>query len=289
MFRFFTDHYFQIGQAHYTAGKPCQDHAISWSSEDLACAIVSDGCSTGGNTDVGARILTFGTLRAIREVLKVSNGAPEFVSNRQLQLMKATQTFMGLEQGDMLATCIYVHCNQNGGRIKVQGDGVFTFKYRDGAIETQRFEWKDNVPFYPAYKGREMEAFIERHGSNLESSRLIKSTVYIPPSPGETSESSENYTLEQGINGINLDFSNRFLEAVEFIAVFTDGVTQIDGIPWHDAVREFLAFKNTTGEFVKRRMIRGIKDMQNNGKGPIDDISCAVIRVEEVEEEEVGS
>ncbi len=48
------------------------------------------------------------------------------------------------------------------------------------------------------------------------------------------------------------------------------------------AVSSLLAFKNTTGEFAKRRMIRGIKDFHQVGRGPIDDISFAVVRIEQV-------
>jgi len=60
-------------------------------------------------------------------------------------------------------------------------------------------------------------------------------------------------------------------------------VTQIDGVDWKDAVVQFLAFKNTAGEFAKRRMIRGIKDANKKGRGPFDDISYAVIGVQQIE------
>ena len=46
-----------------------------------------------------------------------------------------------------------------------------------------------------------------------------------------------------------------------------------------------MSFKNTTGAFAKRRMVRGLKNMDKLGKDPMDDISYAVIGIglEEVE------
>jgi serine/threonine protein phosphatase PrpC len=74
------------------------------------------------------------------------------------------------------------------------------------------------------------------------------------------------------------------MEEIEFIALFSDGVTQVDGVDWEDAVVELLSYKGTAGEFVKRRMIRAIKDWQKIGKGPTDDIACAVIGIEHGEQ-----
>jgi len=153
--RFSTDHYFQIGHAHYTAGKPCQDHALSRSSGLIACAIVSDGCSTGGNTDAGARILTFGTLQAIRDHARASDGslgtAAISITSRQQQLIGAVRPMLGLDRSDMFATCMYAYLTQQGAIIHVQGDGVVGIKFRNGSIETHRFDWAKNAPFYPSY------------------------------------------------------------------------------------------------------------------------------------------
>lgn len=283
--RFFTDHYFQIGHAHYTAGKPCQDHALSRSSGLIACAIVSDGCSTGGNTDAGSRILTFGTLQAIRDHANASNGslatAKISIVARQQQLIGAVRPMIGLERNDMLATCIYAYVTQNGGLVHIQGDGVVAWKYRDGAIRMYRYEWANNMPFYPAYEGRDLEAFISCHGNDLQVRCLEESMEY--RGGGKCITNTGSYTLQQGIEGISLEIPSEELDEIEFLAVFTDGVTQIENVLWNDAVADFLSFKATAGEFAKRRMIRGVKETQKLGKGPMDDISYAVIRVEQEE------
>ena len=67
--RFYVDDYFHIGQMHLGSGKPCQDYSFSGIIDEGAFAIVSDGCSTGRHTDVGARIIVLSTVNAIQRWL----------------------------------------------------------------------------------------------------------------------------------------------------------------------------------------------------------------------------
>jgi len=159
---------------------------------------------------------------------------------------------LGLNINDMLATCLYVYVSPLGGFIHVQGDGVIALKYRDGNIMMSRFEWQNNTPYYPAYHSNGLESFIKVHGDDLNAKCLTKKKC-IQKSNGEFSKTKiDEYTLGQGIQGININIPvNSLLNHIEFIAIFSDGVTQIDKTDWKDAVSKFMAFKNTTGEFVK--------------------------------------
>lgn len=290
MIKFYTDHYFHIGSTHYSSGKPCQDYALSGSNELVACAIISDGCSTGRHTDVGSRVLTLSTLQAIRDHVKASGGtlatAVVSIISRQQQIIGTTRLILGLERIDMLATCGYVYLTQHGGFAHVQGDGVVALKYRDGQILITRYEWANNTPFYPSYGDGDLEKFVEAHGGNLDAIRLTSTTVIKKLDGSYADIDSKGYTLREGLEGVLFDILEKDLEQVEYVAVFSDGVTQVDNVDWKVAVPDFLSFKSVAGDFAKRRMIRGIKDMQQNGKGPVDDISYAVIRIENIPTEE---
>ena len=87
--------------------------------------------------------------------------------------------------------------------------------------------------------------------------------------------------MKDGLQGHLLRILPSALQYIELIAVFSDGVSQVDGMTWKEVVLDFLAMKNTNGDFVKRRLIRGIRDMKTKGKGPIDDVSAAMIYLEE--------
>jgi len=290
MIELFTDSYFHIGKAHLSSGKPCQDYAISDVYEKMAFAIISDGCSTGRHTDVGSRILSLSTASAIRD---------NWITRRKINMMKTPaeinvgqtivlagmQDALGLITQDMLATCLYAYICPQGGVVHVQGDGVVATKYCDGRIKVSNFEWLDNKPFYPAYKNGNLQNFIDAHGGNLDANRLREEIWMINPDGEEIPLDLKEHSLARGLDGVTFEFVQKELEEIEFIAVFSDGVAQIDGIDWKDAVVDFLAFKNTAGVFAARRMIRGIKDFQKGGKGPFDDIAYAVVRVDTSQEE----
>jgi hypothetical protein len=49
-----ADSYFEIGSTHQV----CQDYALAYASDDFAYAIMSDGCTSSLNTDIGARLVS---------------------------------------------------------------------------------------------------------------------------------------------------------------------------------------------------------------------------------------
>lgn len=299
MIRFYTDHYFQIGSAHYSNGKPCQDYSRSGSNELIACAIVSDGCSTGGHTDVGSRILTLSTFQAIRDHAKASRGALDTavvsITSRQQQIISTSKIVLGLEPKDMYATCVYAYLTLNGGFIHVQGDGVVALKYRNGNIKMFRYDWAKNAPFYPSYDDADAKMYINNphlHEGDERTALLTGIETFRNFGGAYSAEQIRILPFSEGRNGAVINLSIAELTELEYCAVFTDGITQIGKLPraeefidWKDAVVEFLGFKSLAGEFVKRRMIRGLKDLEKLGKGPIDDISCAVVRIDNTEEE----
>jgi hypothetical protein len=293
MIKLHTDHYFHIGNTHLYSGKPCQDYAISDVNGDIAYGAVSDGCSTGRHTDVGSRILALSTATAIIDHWKISSNifddaVAKEVNLRQNLVLAGIRQTLGLIVDDMLATCAYAYITPLGGVAHIHGDGVIALKYRDGHIVMTRYDWEDNTPFYPAYNEAELDQFIKAHGSDLAAHRL-KSETWTLDTEGEFIDHVKaEYSLSEGIRGVTIEIPVESLfKEIEFIGVCSDGVTQVDQLDWKDAVAKFMAFKNTTGEFAKRRMIRVIKDVQKIGKGPLDDISYSVIRVEQVEEVEV--
>ncbi len=285
--RFFTDEYFHIGRAHLGNGQPCQDYALSKQTEKGAWAIISDGCSGGGKTDIGACLITLTTAKAIKNVLETPTGKEEEIfpvveKERQKTLAKL-QMELDISLLDMLATCLYVFATPKKVVMHIAGDGVIAVKYRNGEIVLRNFEWAKNMPYYPIYQNGLLEQFIQAHGNNQDEKCLKEQRWFIDQSGDFYPCFNQKHSIRAGVQGLTISFSPEELEEIAFLAVFSDGVTQVDGVPAPEVVKRLLSFKNLTGVFAKRRMIRFIKNVQKIGRGPIDDISMAVIGLKKEE------
>lgn len=282
--RFYVDDYFHIGQMHLGSGKPCQDYSFSGVTDEGAFAIVSDGCSNGRHTDVGARIIALSTVNALQRWLKdanipISKLSQLVTEQHNYAILKSCEAF-NLQLSDMLATCLYACLTPMGGLLGVQGDGVVAKVYKDGSITLVAYQWDNNTPLYPAYAADNYNSFIKVHGNDPNLSPL-QVEYHHYNALGDTQINLQNISLSEAVKGITQKISGDEAEELSFLAVFTDGVMQIEGVHWKNAVLQLLAFKNVEGEFAKRRMIRFIKDSKAEGKkGPLDDISYAVIRID---------
>ncbi len=282
-----TDDFFHIGATHITAGQPCQDHALSGVYDGAAFAIVSDGCSKGRMTDVGARIITLSTAAAIKADWNVnkdrgrmSEATPVLVDRHQLTMLHEAQKLFSLERDDLLATCCYAYVTPKGGLVHIKGDGALALVFKDGTLRIARYEWQHNMPFYPIYSLEGQAVFVELHGGDAKHNMVISEEA-ADRSPNGTwlRFASCTYSLESGIQGTTWFLPEDLIKRLAYIAVFSDGVTQVEGMDWKEVIADLMAFKTTNGLFAKRRMIRFIQDARKTGKGPTDDISFAVIKL----------
>lgn len=280
----YADEYYHIGSVHRAKGSPCQDHALSYVDEKMAFGSISDGCSQGENTDVGARVINYATLQALKNCALDKNSnviqIVECVQSERLKILERVQQMLGLKNADLLATNLCASIFAQKAFVHVAGDGVVAVVDIEGNMEVRRFLWEDNAPHYPFYDLRQQDQFVAFHGNDLLASRLREERWCIGENGSKKFLSSNSYSLIRGMQGITLDLSADWQNGtLAFISVFSDGVEQVDNIEWLEAVRECLAYKNTNGLFVKRRMMRFIKESAKIYKGPLDDISCATLYV----------
>ena len=282
MLTFHSDSAFQIGHDHISANRPCQDYATSISTPSppllslsspspYAIACISDGCSTAGHTDVGARIVALATQRALQRTTSAY-----LITGTRDAIIDTVRCTLGLEQRDLYATSLYLHATLSGVRGLIQGDGGYGVRFSDGTISSFRFEWlpalidgvERSVPFYPTYDVREREKF--------------KSIHMQQPGPRfEVARSPESFSLLRSVNagmrGYEIDLS---LKNVVAVAVFSDGVSQVDNWSWQEVVEELMLVPNYNGEFAKRKLAFAIRKFKTRGKGPLDDISMAAIHID---------
>lgn len=278
-----SDSYFQIGEQHIRSGLPCEDYALDGNKDTFNYIIVSDGCSSGGKTDLGARLVSHILARTLEsELWQLQKGNQGFVTSVLLQselLMQASKGLLSLSHSDLLATSLFAYVSSQTGLIKILGDGVVARVYKNGEKVLSSYEWENNTPFYLAYKNNAMQDFVHAHGGDLDAYRLTEHRVRIHE--GMQEEEKKHFTLDQGITGIDIPLEENELKNLTHIGLFSDGVTQIEGVQWTEAVLQFLNYPSSTGSFLKRRMIRQLKDYTKNDSRPMDDISGAVMTVQQ--------
>jgi hypothetical protein len=277
--QFTTDHIFHIGGQHLRNGMPCQDYALSGVTPHLAYAVVADGCSSGGKTDIGARVLALATAQVLAQHSTANLPAATDISAYQLATLKASQGLLGLQKDDLLATAgVAVVSAAAGATLSLWGDGVLATLSHTGELRLVRVEWANNMPYYPSYRLANLSAFIAAHGGEKASAMTI--TVATGRLEGPmTLDPSFTVSVTEGANGYHEHLTPEALNSSHFIAVFTDGVMQVEGLEWYEVARQLLLFKSTEGAFAIRRMNRFLRDAQSHGKGPQDDIGYAVIQL----------
>ncbi|UFX42154.1 protein phosphatase 2C domain-containing protein [Bradyrhizobium sp. 41S5] len=277
--RFTADHAFHIGSQHLRGGMPCQDYALSAAPESGAYAIVCDGCSTGGHTDVGARIVAHSTAVFLADY--AGSRAPLPIDAACFTNDKNARLDLGLSQEDMLATCLYAKAYPElpGIHLRMVGDGVVAYRSQSGAIWMARLDWAKNMPLYRAYLEDSNISFCKAHADSDPATTL---TCHRRDGQRQIEHRDWDFahSLRRSIGGQEFYLNSEDTGGLVDVAVLSDGVTQVDGMDWRDVVAELMSFKSTEGAFVKRRMLRFLKDCQAHGKGPLDDIAMACIHID---------
>jgi hypothetical protein len=267
----FADSYFCIGKQHSNEGKPCQDYAVTQVDSDGAIAIISDGCSTGGKTDIGARIIACTALQAKSLNVGVKKNILKNIFGIDCVL------YLGLKTEDFYATLGILNFDEGFLSSSLYGDGVIAYKNESEDICAIRYEWKKGAPYYLAYSDQD---FLNQICEGRINSFSCHKEEWFYDSNSKSWEINREKEVEAGygIAGFPAQYrpwcSSSYGRKETFLAIFSDGITQIKDVDWKDAVFEFMNYKTTSGEFVKRRMMKALKTMT-----PMDDISCAALRI----------
>lgn len=226
------DSYFVIGTAHSSAGEPCQDFAMHGDN----FGVIADGCSSSkGHPDIGARLAG----KALAKALSVPVLDPDMPRRTLLDgLAKALGTGL-VDKEDLLATTGGFRVDPEGVQAWLWGDGVIYVEYADGSVELKVIEAENNMPLYPVY-------LLDRDAP------VLRGTV--------------NGVEANDVLPYYWDFRKTGQPIRNFLMA-TDGLTQIADLAVDEAIAQFTAFKTTEGAFLKRRMIRALKNMS-----PRDDL-----------------
>ncbi len=287
-----TDHIFRMGQSH----EVCEDYAASYN--EPACVILGDGCSVcrgkdgkpvQAHTDFGSRLL----VRAAREVLKQRPWDQRYLQLMALQRASIWAKAMGFGRETLSSTLLMAwvqDMNTLQGspwlRVTISGDGVVAVRSSvpDEGWTVHEYGFDPAPPYYLRYElnASDREMFMST------GPRWYSETYKLGGGSRPARYDGPIVNANPLQDGCHLKCMDLFTDHVDMVAIFSDGVQSFtqtnDGNPSplaaRDVLPDLLAFKNTKGEFVKRRAKRALADFASRGIHHQDDFSMAVISVQ---------
>jgi hypothetical protein len=284
-----ADSAFIIGATHAV----CQDYAVagnglpaqhtpSAGSFASPYLILSDGCSSSPDTDIGARLLA----KAAEQLLLVgvrplAHELAEMHSESALRALIWAE-LAGLRLQAVDATLITAHLSDDEFIIGCSGDGVIVLQSWAGAVDAYAISYPSGYPLYPGYahQPERMLALTDdgsvskeiRHfhcDSNAETLRLEETTTSVSPTEVFTVKSSDYKHAVVLSDGIHSFITTRQTETSK----------RVEAIPMEEILNDLIAFKSVHGAFVGRRLKNYLKVCQAKGWQHRDDLAIGALHL----------
>lgn len=253
-----ADAFYSIGQRH----EVCQDHAAAGSDKGGAWALVSDGCSSAPDSDLGARLMT----TAARQV---GPSAARVVA-RIAEMARG----LAIDPRCLDATLCQLRCDATTLHAAIFGDGVIAARRRDGRVETWCVSHDDNAPAYLSYclDPARKAAYLSRHGRR----RIVHAV-------GGVAVDCQRHHLATAPFGFEIALS---AADYQLVMLLSDGATSFrdayGAVPVDAVVARLCAIKSARGRFVARRLRRFLRrEAPALGWAHDDDLAVAAIWLEE--------
>ena len=276
-----ADSAFQMGSTHAV----CQDYAVAGAcTADVDGAgapcrpyvILSDGCSSSPDTDIGARLLVKAAERLLRE-----SGGPHADGLAELhaeaaRLALSWAELLGLRPQAVDATLLTAHLDGEELVVGCSGDGVVCLQTTGGALDVHVVSYPGGYPVYPAYAHQpaRLQALADGGRARKEVTRLRAASAEERLWPAQVSDGG----------GLTEVFAVK-AAGYRFASLLSDGVQSFldagraEAVPLESVLPELVSFKNTRGAFVGRRMKGFLKDCRQKGWRHGDDLSLAALHL----------
>ena len=266
-----TDHYFEIGKTH----ELCEDYTVAGMFSDYSYVIVSDGCSSAEDVDIGARILCKCVESTLVDFYDPSTLSPSCLHHmiQHLSIHKAEEikksSYLNLNKYALYCTIIVAITDGKTTNVFIYGDGNVILRDMEDKMISYNVNYSGNAPLYMAYS-------IDK----LAETNLLKEFQQIVE-VNKNDDGFEQKTLYDIMDPIWFSFE----QPLKTITIASDGLeTYFNGIDHVDNLEVFdevTLFKNYTGKFVKRRMQSMKRKYDKNSVHHDDDISVATIHFNE--------
>lgn len=270
-----SDYLYTIGSTHQF----CQDYASARTYEgpfsDWGYAVLSDGCSSAEDAQIGAMLLVKSAEQVIQPIIPrqvmvetTVGAATKFLSPLHLPVEVLSATLLSVVTEDDKFV------------VSVAGDGVIVARRKSGELTWIQFEYSSGAPYYPRYNlcKEDLESYLKEFPGSL----IIRSYK-----DGKIAEASSPVNEYPWIDCVYIFPFDEY----DLVGIMSDGAAsfveqKLDGtrmtqrsLPLQDIVQELFAFKGMQGEFVKRRCQRALRDFHKKNWYNLDDLSIGVVAI----------
>ena len=262
------DGFFSIARQHLI----CQDYAIA-AAEPLPLLLLSDGCSSSRDTDIGSRLLVKSAEKIVhsRANIPVRDSEYHELGAAILANAVAAAECLALRRSALDATLLLAIYRGDAVTAMMYGDGYLAAIRRDGGLEYISVAYADNMPYYLNYWSDD-----PRQRQYVAESGGGKAVVSISTHSGQRHETRlTDYDAPLVWTFPLCDY--------RLVALCSDGVAAFSSletgqlVPVEQMLDGLLTYKTTAGAFVTRRAKRLLKELDKQGIFPADDLSVAVM------------
>jgi hypothetical protein len=259
----YADNLFEIGKSHAI----CEDYSISKIKDDFGVIIVSDGCSSSSQTDIGARVLTIVAEKYITQNYKTILTINENTLG-QIIIHEAHSAIRALDLSEEVLDATLIICFAYNGKYRIIrfGDGVSIIGYKDKTSQIDYTEYDEEYVYYLNYIYSNERK--EKYKEIASEEKIDVSVKY----GNDQHQSKNTKTLSTSFFSQIGDIKN-----LEYIIIGSDGLFSCSpsSDTSHEMFLSFLELKSLKGVFIKRRYKAWKKNLFKNGLNHDDDVSVA--------------
>ena len=257
-----VDHFIEIGSQH----KICEDYILS-GRFPIPHIILSDGCSSSDQTEMGARFLCHLAKQYICQ--RYEFGVSEIDYNTMgLWIIHNAEMIarqMGLKKSCLDATLSIALFDGDAKEVVVflYGDG-YIFSKKDGALRYISIEYSNNAPYYLSYK---VDPFRDDLYGQMKNDQIEKFAIH------KDNIVSDEYAYDHRpvYHFHSGDFDQVFIASDGIASFIQDSFPEPFDI--FEIAPKFFNFKNTKGEFLKRRCGKETRILKSKNINHYDDLS----------------
>ncbi len=281
-----ADSAFIIGATHAV----CQDYAVAgngWPTRPamhstLPAApyvILSDGCSSSPDTDIGARLL----VKAAEQTLLTFRPWASELAEMHTEAARCALTWAevtGIRPQALDATLLTAHLLGDELILGCSGDGVIVVESWSGVIDVYAISYLAGYPLYPSYlhqperlltltegvcAGKEVSHY--RCNEVEETLRLEDTTTSASLTEVFTVKASDYKYAALLSDGIHSFFTRQQTETSK----------SAEAIPMEEILKELISFNSVRGAFVARRLRKFLMECQTKGGQHRDDLAIGAL------------